>query len=150
MQVILPEACPAIGAEAEHPGPSLLEPLVSGLELRLQVLVLLSERDDLLLELLVFFAKVAQLDQLFSKDAYVNFFLPWFLDTIVAVDDLVVLIKDAGLVFMLLGLPYILRLLSLLSMLSHSPSFLSLDLVPDVHPDEVVASLRDVNVFGET
>ena len=51
---------------------------------------------------------------------------------------------------MLLGLPCILRLLLLLFMLSLSPGFLSLDLVPNVHPDNIVTSFIFADVLSET
>ena len=95
VQVLLPVACPAVGAEAEHLGPSLLEPLVSGLQLLLQPGVLLLEHSVLFLQLLVFFAKLAQLNQLVSKDTNIDLLLSWILGILVTVGDFTVLVNDA-------------------------------------------------------
>ena len=75
--------------------------------------------------------------------------LPWLLGILVAVDDIAVLVKDAGLFKVLVGHLY--AVLFLRSYMTQGLSLLFLPplLVSDVHPDDVIASLSDANVFGE-
>ena len=126
------------------------EPLVSGPQLLLKPRVLLLEPSVLFLELLVFFAKLTQLDQFVSKDTDINLLLPWLLGFVGVVDDIAVLVKDAGLLKLLVRHLYVVLIFRPSMTRGLSLLFLPLLLVSNVHPDNVVASLRDANVFGET